>query len=528
MGAAVVTEDEDQQTRDFEQEARKSNGENSAAAAALAKADDRSIHEWISNIGSTASMRVKITRTFPRIWKQRQIGGVIEFVDEAIDELWLQERHGGGKYQIQVQKVNAKGGWSYAGSKIIEISGDPILKNVTRADDSGDAMASNTAPAEDTSVLKAAMSMTERMTVDAQRRAEKIEDEMRAMSNNPKGTDPVIVELLRGAQSEARELRKQMHDTLTAPKTTTATDDLLKTMVAGDTDRTARLREMHESELRTLRAQAADDVKRSEDRLQRLMDAQERGHEREIASLRSSADQNVKMLEISYTTQVKTLEGQLTNLRSDHDAVRKELAELRGRKDKSTADQLQEIVQLKDLMGALGGDEPEEPVWKQVVQAIGENPMVQGLGQRIAEGPPQREPSPAAARAQAIARARAAQAAKEAAGEAAGAGVGTSAPGAGAGSPKKLKAPIKVDPAEARTAVTFLEQALGNGTSPEAFVESAKMLVPRAIVEAIRVEGIDSFLARVAKVPDGSPLTTIAGRNFVRKVAKLLVGEGEG
>ena len=81
---------------------------------------------------------------------------------------------------------------------------------------------------------------------------------------------------------------------------------------------------------------------------------------------------------------------------------------------------------------------------------------------------------------------------------------------------------IQVNPADVLIAVNLLEGAIKNGTDPVTFAESARSMVPADILAAVKQLGVDAFLKSVAKLEDGSPLATMGGRNFLRKVVKYL------
>ena len=82
---------------------------------------------------------------------------------------------------------------------------------------------------------------------------------------------------------------------------------------------------------------------------------------------------------------------------------------------------------------------------------------------------------------------------------------------------------LQFDPAEVATAVTFIETAFRNGTKPEILAASARNLIPRAILTYVKSRGVDSFLNNVAQLDDNSPLATVAGRNYIRSMAKFLL-----
>jgi len=77
------------------------------------------------------------------------------------------------------------------------------------------------------------------------------------------------------------------------------------------------------------------------------------------------------------------------------------------------------------------------------------------------------------------------------------------------------------------TAIQFMESSLDGDTEPEAFVRTARNLMPSLtngpIVELLRAQGIDALLARVAKLKPGSRLLTQHGKNWLRKVGEVLL-----
>ncbi|MCJ7795426.1 MAG: hypothetical protein MUQ56_01425, partial [Thermoleophilia bacterium] len=84
-------------------------------------------------------------------------------------------------------------------------------------------------------------------------------------------------------------------------------------------------------------------------------------------------------------------------------------------------------------------------------------------------------------------------------------------------------APIVLDPKDVQMALGFIEQAYKNGQPPEVLAASARNLVPASILSYLKSEGVDHFLNKMAKIQDGSPLATVDGRMYVRKMAKFLI-----
>ncbi len=88
--------------------------------------------------------------------------------------------------------------------------------------------------------------------------------------------------------------------------------------------------------------------------------------------------------------------------------------------------------------------------------------------------------------------------------------------------PVKVRRPSKK---EIDAAIQFAESALRNGDADEkiiGFASTARNLMPGDVLAYIQSVGSDTFITD-AKLPAGSPLTTIRGRQFLRKVFKVIV-----
>jgi hypothetical protein len=82
-----------------------------------------------------------------------------------------------------------------------------------------------------------------------------------------------------------------------------------------------------------------------------------------------------------------------------------------------------------------------------------------------------------------------------------------------------------LDPAKLEMAISYLERAYSGNQDPETVAVSARPIMPEEIMQSIQALGIDVFFAKVAKLPSASPLASQAGKNWIRKVGKALVGE---
>jgi len=78
-----------------------------------------------------------------------------------------------------------------------------------------------------------------------------------------------------------------------------------------------------------------------------------------------------------------------------------------------------------------------------------------------------------------------------------------------------------------QAAVQYLENAFrANADNPDVVAQSlrSQALVPESVVKFLREHGVDVLMDRVARLDSSSPLSTQAGRNWIRKVVKGLLG----
>src|SRR6185503_7736720 len=59
-----------------------------------------------------------------------QVSGVLESVEERIDEEYVRNTWGGGIFQLKVQKPNPKGGWLHFKAFTLRLPGPPKLGGV--------------------------------------------------------------------------------------------------------------------------------------------------------------------------------------------------------------------------------------------------------------------------------------------------------------------------------------------------------------------------------------------------------------
>jgi hypothetical protein len=295
------------------------------------------------------------------------------------------------------------------------------------------------------------------------------------------------------------------------------------------------IRIAHESEMKEMRSFHRGEISRREDRFEKELDNVRKAAEREVDTLKAAHQVAVDSQRIGFEMRIDGLKDQKKQLERELNESKTELAALRGRKDMTPVQQMQGLVEIKNAMESIMPTPDEaspKAGWERALEAIVGSPFMEGVGQRIAEGGPaaaQPEPEEQMVRikrpdgqivnvpASYVAQAQAARAAR------------AQASGMEDAPPEAQSPEITVDPADVQKAVVFIEAAIRNGTPAEIFAASARNMMPADILAHIKSKGVDHFLNNVAKLEDGSPLATVVGRTYVRKVAKfLLEGTTEG
>ena len=506
------------------------------------EADEQAaMYDWLSDLGTTGAIKAKLKRIKPKttIYKGRVVncGGTLDEYEEPVTEEQIRQEHGGGKFQLIVQIMGKnKGGnpqWKYHGSRTFEIAGDPDVRRLLLAEDMPDKDSASSGDG----VVAQAMNMSMRLTQDAQDRAD--------ASQRTGGTDHEAMRMmLEPMQQQIATLsaaltakETQVFEMLNKPVDNTSQDRLFGIMESKETahgNNLQTIRIAHEAEMKELRSFHRGEIVRREDRFEKEIDNSRKATDREVESLKSAHQVAIDSQRIGFDMRIDGLKDQKKHLERELSENKTELATLRGRKDMTPVQQMQGLVEIKNAMEAVMPSAVEEVPkagWERALDAMMGSPLLEGVAQRIAEGPPgeqaQQEPMVQIRRqdgqvvsvpASYVAQAQAARAAREQAGGE------DPAP-----APQEQEPEMSIDPVEVKKAVLFIEAAVRNGTAPEIFAASARNMIPANILTYIKVKGVDHFLNNVAKLEDGSPLATVIGRTYVRKVAKfLLEGTTEG
>jgi hypothetical protein len=572
-GASATTEAES--TWSVDQEATTTSGDSTEPSSKESKggatrdtvhireiraAEDSSLRDFLDGLGTEGSFRVAVHRVTPEEWDDPKTGarvqtkGLLRNYDRAIDEEFISKTHGGGKYVLRILRKNDKGSFKFFAQRTIEVAGDPRVDDVPRT--RPQPIATAAAPGESPSLVKEAFAVMREQVDRANERPEP----------KDKTLDPAVQMLLERQREDMREQREQFREEMRRrdeenaqlrrdiaemrdrkPAEDTFKDKLLGTMMDSETARMSALRQTHESELRQVRQYAMDEQARRDERNERDMAQLRASYERELATLKSANETTLAIAKQSHDTQVKLLEHTIRQQERDLDAMRKEVGDLRAKKDKSVLEQMKEFRDLKD---ALSDDEDgaEKTGVDKVIDIIS-SPAAAELVGRVVGAPGAQVPQQQVVAAPQQAQVRQRQLVRDPR-----TGNKYLAVADSAGNTRLIPAKKKpkmippthnpdgsvatpaiqlpeVDPASVAIVVGYLERAYAGNQDPEIVAQSQRASVPDQILTWIRdhdteqVSGVDLFMKEVAKLPSTSPLATQAGRNWLRRVGKALVGD---
>lgn len=499
----------------------------------LSDAETSNIMDYFRNLVGSAPVRMKIQRQQPQMYKGRQVAGLLDTIDELIDEDEIKSRYGGGKYIIQIQKQDPQGRYKYAGQRIIQIAGEPKLEGLFE----DVKPVTPLTPVEDSGLTRSAMAMAERQAAAERERADRLEQEARdALREASKGNglDPALMSMFQNmlsTQAEAANrrveaLERDLRETRNAKPENPIESRLAEKILTDDNVRINSLRESHASEIRAIRENhqaelrsikdsAREDMKRAEDRADRLHEANEKAHQREISLMQQGFTNQLESLRVANEARASVLESENRRLLKEVAEQKAELIALREKKDKPLTDTIVELSQFSEALKSFKGDEGggESTTFDKIMTVAG--PIAEGLAGRL--GAPQQQPmmpqgqmmvpqfnAPGQAQQQRVARPK--------------------RPQQPAQRPVQVgPPPAQIKPEDIRLAVQFFEGAITADTTPEQFASSVQSVVDGNVIHAIKVAGgVDKFLENRVQLGVNSPLLTQKGRRFVRTVERLL------
>jgi hypothetical protein len=569
-GAASGDETQDERKETGEAEERPAKGAKRDKAERLSPTmtqirneEERSLKDWLDGLGQVGAFKVQLRREQPKHVRVNgrdvKTEGFLETYDHSIDEEFIQREHGGGTYAIRVTRRGPTGSFKYEPGlhRTITIAGDPSLERLPSSTPAGPTPVAAPAP-EGLGFVKETFGVLKGEIERLHERSERKEPVV------PRGIDPAIQLMLDQMRRDAERRDKEMAELraeLTQARNTKPPEDafkdkLLGSMIDGESGRIATVRMTHESELRQVKDAALEEHKRRDDRHERDVATLRAGHERELAAMRAGYEREIAALrqthEVTSATstqannlQVKILENDNKRLERELDSLRTEIKDLRSRKDKTIIEQVKDIETIKNALDLDSGDKTNFDKMLEVISS----PAAAEFVNRVVGGGKDAAAAPGAAQPAVPGRAAAGPTLVQA-------GDGkkywhvTDGKGGAHLVPAKKKPKVipatvnpdgtvatpelvlpEVDPQRVTFVVDYLERAFAGRQDPEVVAQSGRTAVPEEILTWIRthdtdqVSGVDLFMAKVAKLPGTSPLLSQAGKNWLRKVGKALVGD---
>lgn len=503
------------------------------------------IHEWLKALGTGLSFKIYVHRTRPTQHMGRKVDGYLGVYTDFITDDDLQATYGGGSFQLKVQVPNPKGSWVFLTSTTVEIAGDPRIDNLPTTQ----------APQPTPVAAQGALDnpMVNQAWQEMKASKDRAEQEAREASRNAGGNlqfqiqaaiDPLKTMLADKDKQIERLLNKL--DEATKPKESIQ-DDFVKAMLFKGDVRLTDQKTQFDSELRQLKQSHVDDLKRLEDRFARDLDSERRTHDRAYADMKSSFERELSNMkaaheremsnmksahehakistDASISVQKTVLERDNARLEADVRELRVEVKDLRAKKDLSLKEKVDEMNSIKDLFG--GDEEKEKGALEKVVEVVvnsekAMDTVTRLMGNNNAQPQTQTvaatvQQAPAKKKSNMIVRKSDGQVFKRTEN-----GLVPVKQKNADGSEEPL---IKLNDTDVMMAVKFVEAGFRNNVDPVNFATTSRTSIPEPVMLAIQREGVDGFLTKVVQLDQSSPLNTQAGRNWIRKVAKALLGE---
>lgn len=504
----------------------------SAVMDRLKKSQDMEVRDWLDQISGEAPMRAALHRKDPKNFLDPltqqfvKVDGVLTTYDRAVDPEEVQKTYGGGTYQLVVQTRGTDGKWKYFGAKTFEVAGDPNLNAIPRAMKPEPAPTVQI-PQKDPSDGKMLDKMTDFMIGQMREGARPQAPQVIHQGLS----DSAVQAMIKPLELQIANLTKllELKDQEMARVRETAGQDpfrdkMLNTLMDGDSARVKALRENYDSEIRQLKEGFRQDLERERDRHARDLERMEKAHERELTALKSSHEQAIALATQKGDITKMVLERETATLEKQLEANRAELTALRARKDQSIKEKVEELNAIKELVG--DGDEEEQSTIERIIGAVGNIPAVVNLAERAAGGGQQRAQVQVAAAPEQPKIVRNKETGEVHLRKADGSLIPV----------KKKPVPVTtsdgqqfelppVDPEQVKQAIQFMEGAFRSDTDPKTFAASARPFLSENMLGAMRALGISEFLSKVGKISAASPLATMRGRQWTKKVAAALLGE---
>lgn len=506
----------------------------SSELASVRANENAALRDIINELGERGSYTISVRRTEPEQVRDNhnktiRTAGHLKTYEEPVDEEFLAKKHGGGKYQLIFKNKNGQGRFVHFTSRTVEIAGDPDLTdpclNLPPPANAPVQVIAPAQPGENPQLVKTAFDVLTNQL-------DRVQNQPRHIVEQPRTPDPsiermflMLQEQIKTQTTQMAELQRQLLEARTTkPPEDPFRDRMLDTLLKDDSARIQQLRAQYESEIRTTREIHIADERRLRDQFDRDKQDVRQSHERELAALRASHEIQLQAAKHSFDTSKEITAAENKRVMRDNDDLRVEVRELRAKKEKSLPEQIKEIEAVKDLIGS---DDGEKSTVDKIMEVL--PGTLEAAKSYFKPDPPaqQQQQATSGGTGGAITPKRKVFQTPD--------GQRWMLDGKGNLLPVVKKKPEpkvneetgmpEIDPERVKTITEYLERAFSNNTDPEVLAQSSRSMVPEEILAAIRDHGVDPFLSKVAKLPSTSPLMNQAGKNWVRKVAKALVGD---
>lgn len=364
--------------------------ERTSALRAMREEDDQSLKEWFDGMGGETSLRIQIVRKKPMVARNGDnIAGILETVEDRVDEDYVRDQWGGGTFQLKAYKQNAAGNWAYVRARSITLAGPPKMGGVPCGDVGGAAAPVVASPSDE--IADRALSAMERATQRAEQRVDRLEQESRKGS----GTDLAALEAvlrpirdqLQASQDENRALRERIFDQGNRPPPKDEfRDRVLEKMIDGESARVESLRSQYEARIDRLRDSHEDQVKRLEGRHADDLRRLEAQHNRAVDQAQKSADDRLAAQKLGYDARIDSLKSEIGKLERELASAQTRTAQLEARKDQTIGEKAEELVKVREALDGIGGgkdDDASRAWYEKLIDAAGNSEALLALVNKI-------------------------------------------------------------------------------------------------------------------------------------------------
>jgi hypothetical protein len=485
-----------------------------------------SLFDYLKSMQTETPIKVSVIRELPKTWEGRSIEGTLDSFEEPISEEEIRDMFGGGKYKLVIYTPSSTGSWQYATARKLKIAGDPKLDGLITS-------SKNNREEESPSVVRDAMRLSQNMVERAEERAARADRERYRRPEGSDQTTQLLMSELASLRHEMAAKDERLFNMATSKPESSVLETLFGRSLEGESARMAGLRQQTESELRMKNDMHKAEIDRLHQRYEDIAKRQDDQHKREIDNLIRSNDNQMTVMKASYDGQLAGYTREISHLDRQLTAAQKEIADLRSKKDKTLLDSMSEMAAMKSAFEDFGGGKEESGgALERIVGNVMGSPLLEGIAARVAGGPgamgaempgqqyaQEEEPEIPVGRPVQMPDGRV---------------IFRKADGTIMQIRKKEGVPAPTGEAassisdeEIGIAMQFMESALAADANPAEFGRTARNLAPSLtsgpIQDLMRTQGVDAFLARVSKLNPNSALLSQHGKNWVRKVAAVLL-----